>query len=125
MNRIKELRVQKGLNQNDLAKELSVAQNTISQWETGKRNIDNEDIILLCGFFDVSSDYLLGLSDQKNGIPPTEPDFPDPDEEFWELRDKLHKRPEMKILFDASKKATKEDIETVAKLMDRLSNKDE
>jgi hypothetical protein len=35
------------------------------------------------------------------------------------------KRPEMKILFDASRKATKEDIETVAGLMEKLAKTDE
>lgn len=36
MNRIKELRIKRGLTQSELAQMLNIAQNTLSYWETGK-----------------------------------------------------------------------------------------
>lgn len=58
--RIKELRETKGLSQKELAIELGVKQNTISQYETSIKRPSYEILILLADFFDVSADYLLG-----------------------------------------------------------------
>lgn len=61
--RLKELRLEKGLSQETLAKKLNVAFNTISDWENGKHEPDFKMLMTLARFFDVSSDYLLGLED--------------------------------------------------------------
>lgn len=62
-SRIKKLRKEKHISQSMLASELGVSTNAISQYETDKRFPDQKCIIEICHFFDVSSDYLLGLSD--------------------------------------------------------------
>lgn len=59
--RLKELRTEKGLSQTALAKELNVSQRSISSWETGFRQPDYETLIMIAKYFDVSTDYLLGL----------------------------------------------------------------
>lgn len=46
------------------------------------------------------------------------------DPEVAELADQLHKNPELRILFDASKKLTKEDIQFVRDLVDRMKKDD-
>lgn len=51
------------MTQNQLAEALNVTQDSISLWETGKRIPDTQYVVALCKFFDVSADYLLGLSD--------------------------------------------------------------
>lgn len=61
--RLKELRVKKGLSQMRLAIELNMNQNTISRYETGKREADYKTLIQLADYFDVSIDYLLGRTD--------------------------------------------------------------
>lgn len=68
MNRLRELRKQKKLRQEDLRVFLNVAQPTLSGWESGKHQIDDANKIKLAQFFNVSVDYLLGLTDdpQKN-----------------------------------------------------------
>ncbi|MBQ8425378.1 MAG: helix-turn-helix transcriptional regulator [Clostridia bacterium] len=58
---IKELRLEKGLTQTELAKILNTTQDTISLWELGKSNPDIIFVIELAKYFDVTSDYLLGL----------------------------------------------------------------
>ena len=63
MKRIKELREEKGLSQVQLAKEIGVAQRTISGYEIGAREPDIATIKKLCKFFDVSAGYLLELED--------------------------------------------------------------
>jgi len=62
MNRIRELRESRGLNQTRLAQELSVSQGTLSYWERGYVEPDNKSIIKLANFFNVTTDYLLGVT---------------------------------------------------------------
>lgn len=62
-NRIRTLRESKGLTQLELSKELNVARQTIAQWENEERNLKTGAIISLSKYFNVSADYLLGLSD--------------------------------------------------------------
>ena len=65
MNRISELRKAKKLSQLALGKILGAAQNTISQWENGTREIDVKTSYALAEYFSVSVDYLLGHDEQQ------------------------------------------------------------
>lgn len=65
-NRIKFLREELGLKQEELAKKLSVSPSSIGMYETNKREPNNELVIKLANFFNVSTDYLLGKSDIRN-----------------------------------------------------------
>ncbi len=60
---LKELRIEKGLTQKELAKKLSVTVPTLSHWECGYQEPSFKDLISLCKFFEVSADYFLGLVD--------------------------------------------------------------
>ncbi|MFA5450185.1 MAG: helix-turn-helix transcriptional regulator [Clostridia bacterium] len=61
--RLKELRIEKNLSQVALAKHLKVSQRSISSWETGFREPDFQTLNAIAKFFEVSTDYLLGLED--------------------------------------------------------------
>ena len=63
--RLKELRAEAGLSQKEFANAIGAAQNTVSQWETGTRRLDDQTICKITLFFGCSADYLLGLSDSK------------------------------------------------------------
>lgn len=66
--KIRELREEKNITQQDLAKYLKVAKSTLSQYETGSR-IPNDDIKKAIALkFNVSIDYLLGLTNIPNTI---------------------------------------------------------
>ncbi len=61
--RLKELREDNGLSQNMLAKELNYSQAAIARWEANKQ-IPNIDVaICVAKYFNVTTDYLLGLVD--------------------------------------------------------------
>ena len=62
-NRIKLLREELGLKQDELAKALNISPSSIGMYETNKREPNNEITIKLADFFGVSTDYLLGKSD--------------------------------------------------------------
>lgn len=68
MNRLKELRKEKRLTLRELADKLHMTNSNISMMELGQRGISNENLVAFCNFFDVSSDYLLGLSDQRKPV---------------------------------------------------------
>ena len=61
--RIRELRVLRGMSQQDLADRLDVNKVTISQYERGVRKPDLNALTALCDIFNVSSDYLIGKDD--------------------------------------------------------------
>jgi len=61
--RIKNLRQEKELSQNDMAVILKTYQQNIAQWEVGKVLPNTKTLYQLAKFFDVSMDYLVGLSD--------------------------------------------------------------
>ena len=66
MNRLKELRKEKNLTQDDLAELLEVTKLTISNWENGKHKIKADKAELLADCFNVQVHYLLGRSEFKN-----------------------------------------------------------
>ncbi|MCL1994572.1 MAG: helix-turn-helix domain-containing protein [Defluviitaleaceae bacterium] len=74
MNRIRELRVANNLTQAELAKMVNVGQNTISNWENGRTEVDQKNLETLKTFFNVSSDYLLGFSENSQSTQPIVPD---------------------------------------------------
>ncbi len=65
-SRLRQLRIEKQMTQEELGKILGKSKNNISQYETNKRQADDETKKQLAYFFNVSIDYLLGRSDIKN-----------------------------------------------------------
>lgn len=65
MNRLKELRKQKGLTQQELADEISVSKITVLRWENEERQIKLEKAQQLADYFGVNVGYLLGYSDVR------------------------------------------------------------
>ena len=63
MNRIKDLRKNRKLNQTELAKMLNLDQKTVSRYEKEEIKLPLVVIEKLCEIFDCTSDYLLGISD--------------------------------------------------------------
>jgi len=59
--KIKELRIQCGLTQKQLATKIGVATNTVSQYESGKYKTSIDVLANLAVELDTTTDYLLGL----------------------------------------------------------------
>lgn len=64
--RLKELRIEKGLTQNELGKIFNMQRERLSQYETNKRQVDDKTKILFAEYFKVSIDYMLGRTNIKN-----------------------------------------------------------
>ena len=61
--RLKELRLESGVTQEQIAKLLSMSKMAVSHWERGNSEPSIEQLKILAGFFDVTVDYLIGYSD--------------------------------------------------------------
>lgn len=69
---LKELRAKKRLSQKQLAEIIRVSPGNVSDWESGKTKPGYVALAALSRCFEVSADYLLELSPEKTGEPPTE-----------------------------------------------------
>jgi transcriptional regulator with XRE-family HTH domain len=67
-NRIRELRQQMNLTQQELAEKAKIGYRTISDYERGVSTPDAESLKNLANVFNVSVDYLLGNTDKPNAI---------------------------------------------------------
>ena len=63
--RLKKLRKERNISQLKLALDLNMNQNTISRYENMEREADYETLIKIADYFNVSLDYLLGISDKE------------------------------------------------------------
>lgn len=63
--RIRDLREDHDLTQEEVASYLHIKQNTYSQYETGQRQLPLDCLIALAKLYHTSTDYLLGLTDKK------------------------------------------------------------
>lgn len=64
--RIKQARLEKGLDQLALCEKLSIEQSTLSNYENGRRIPKPDMIVKMADIFGVSTDYLLGKTDLRN-----------------------------------------------------------
>ena len=64
--RLVSLRRENRLSQEDLAEDLDIPRSTIASWEAGCRVPKVTHIAMLAEYYDVTVDYLLGLSEGKN-----------------------------------------------------------
>ena len=93
---------------------LGVKYTTFTDWVKGNSYPRIDKIELMANYFGISkSDLVENHEDEK------QPTYY-LDEDAREAADFLHKNPEYKVLFDASRNISKEDIEFVAKMLDKF-----
>lgn len=69
--RLKNMREDRDLKQNQLAAYLSCTQGAYSHYENGTRGLPADVIVRLAAYYSCSADYLLGLTDIKEPYPAT------------------------------------------------------
>ena len=63
--RLKELRQENNYSQYEIADMIGIAQVTYSHYELGRRSVSIQNLVKIAQIYNVSTDYLLGLSDVK------------------------------------------------------------
>lgn len=69
IERLKEIRQDKDLTQQDIAKLLKINQVQYSRYERGIRSIPIEKLAILAEYYNVSIDYLLGITNERKPYP--------------------------------------------------------
>ena len=117
---IKALRKAAGLSQEELADKLGTTKQTIYKYEAGiVTNIPSDKIELMSQIFGVSPAVIMGWDEDETIENRDETYYLNP--EAAEMANELFHRPEMRVLFDASRKLTKEDIEMVTALIQKMN----
>ena len=113
----KLLRSKSGFSQQELAEKLRLSKSAVNMYERGERQPNFETLESIADFFNVDVDYLLGRTDKTDLLPESVYYLND---DARELAQFMFENPEYKILFDASRKVRKEDIEFVKQMIDRM-----
>lgn len=67
--RVRDLREDKDWTQEQVAKMLGKQTTTYRRWETGEREIPTHIVKQLCKIYNISSDYILGFTDEPKELP--------------------------------------------------------
>ena len=76
---IKLLRKERGITQKQAAEDLGVSQALLSHYEKGIRECGLDFVVKVADYYNVSCDYLLGRSAERNGMMLSAEDLPNPD----------------------------------------------
>lgn len=117
---IKQRRQELGLTMKEVADAVGVSEATVSRWESGDiENMRRDKISKLAEALHISPAVLMGWEEDE---PNTVTYYIDP--EATEIAQEVHDRPELKILFDASRKVSAEDLRFVVEMIDRMAKKE-
>lgn len=112
--RLKSLRKNMQLTGEEFGAKMNVSKPTVSLWESDKRTPNAEMLQKIANFFDVSVDYLL------IGKPNTTNDSYYYDTEVAELAEQIKNDPELRILLDAKRNLSKQDMEAIINITKSL-----
>lgn len=116
--KIKELRLTRGLTLEQVANEVGVGKSTVRKWETGMiANMRNDKIKALAKALGTTPEYLMGWEDAEKEPTPA-------DQELNEMLETLRTREDMRMLFKLSKEATPEDVRQAVKIIEALRKND-
>lgn len=100
--RLKEIRLEKGLSQWEVANGIKTGQSNIGRWENGDVLPSADFIIKLADFFGVSTDYLLGRTDDFGYVTvqnsPTVPALSDEERQLLDLFSRMDRAQKIKAL---------------------------
>lgn len=112
---LKKYRAQSGYTQKEIAKKIHLSQQAYAKYETGLSNPTPEVLSSLADIYGVTTDELLDR--------PKETPLVNGDPELTAYLEELRTRPEMRMLFDVTKDATLEDVQTAVKIIEALRGK--
>jgi transcriptional regulator with XRE-family HTH domain len=107
---IRRKRKERGISQQELAELASLNYVTISKYESGKVEPGARALARIATALDVTTDELLGRTEEQE----------EDAEDIWQLRERLRRDPDFRLLFSAADKATPDHIRAAAKMLKAL-----
>ena len=107
-SRLRELRNEKRLTLRELSEQLNISYSNIAMIERGERNFTSDTLMMFANFFNVSTDYLLGKTDDRNATASAAPEL-----EGVKL-----------ALYNQTEELTEEQLQDVLKFVEFIKNKD-
>ncbi|NLI59583.1 MAG: helix-turn-helix transcriptional regulator [Clostridium sp.] len=147
--KLKELRKEKGVTQNEVAKLLGVDRSTYGKYETGDSTPDADKLMWLAEYFNVSVDYLLGRSNFRlpSDAPPyvtsaseTSPgkisspgtssasnvaNVLEGDPELLEFWNTLREREDLQLLFKQTRNMSPKDIKQIIRVIKAIEDEED
>lgn len=115
-DRFVQLCSERGITPSRAAIEAGLSKSTVSKWKsTPDAEPTGTAIKKLCEYFGITIAELMGEESEKPLV--------NDDKELTEYLEILKTRPEMRMLFQLSKDATKEDVEAAVRIIEALRNK--
>ncbi len=118
--RIETLCDERGINITQMCREAGIPRSALSDYKSNRiKSIATDKLSKIANYFGVSVDYLL------TGEEPEQKEKPlvNGDEELTKYLEELRTRPEMKMLFQLTSTATKEDVEKAVKIIETMLGK--
>jgi len=121
--RLKKLRQERGILQRQLAEMLKITQQTISLYESNKREPDAETLSKIADFFGVTIDYLLGRTDTPSPVDKITDSVSDDPElaKFW---DELKEREDLQLLFKQTREMSPEDVKKIIRIIKAIEDEE-
>ncbi|WP_418419343.1 helix-turn-helix domain-containing protein [Blautia sp.] len=113
-----KLRDEKGVKDADVAKATGITKSTFSDWKNGRSKPKDEKLLKIAEYFEVTLDYL------RTGEEPSQPDGYYLNGETAEMAQRLFENKDLRILFDAAKDASPEDLKTTYDMLMALKKKE-
>lgn len=108
----------RGIKGAQMCRDLGISKSLMTDLKSGrKKGVNAETAQKLASYFNVSVGYLLGEEEQK------EKPLVNGDEELTEYLEILKTRPEMRMLFQISRDATREDVEAAVRVIEAIRKK--
>lgn len=115
--KLKSRRLELGYTLQDVADKMNLTRATIQKYESGLiKGVETTTLEKLAKVLQTTPAYLMGWEDSDNKSDNNE-------SELEEYLEELRTRPEMKMLFNLTKNATKEDVEKAVKIIEMMLEK--
>jgi transcriptional regulator with XRE-family HTH domain len=123
-NRLKKLRQEQELTQDDFAKELNMSRSAIAAYESGRNEPPYEVLRKIADFFQVTTDYLIGKTHIRNVTDEITNSIQD-DPELLEFWDELKDREDLQILFKQTKNLDNKGIQQIIRIIKAIEDEED
>ncbi|WP_213996155.1 MULTISPECIES: helix-turn-helix transcriptional regulator [Tepidanaerobacter] len=121
--RIKQLRLENNLTQEDFGKLFGIVKSTVSMYENDKSIPDDEIKKKIAEYFQVTLDWLMGISDTPTPAAKIADSLSDDPElaEFW---DELREREDLQLLFKQTREMSPEDVKKIIRIIKAIEDEE-